>query len=61
MPLLAAALTLLAHNGKFTWDEWLYLLIPVAIVVTIVLSARRKQREAQASADMLQGPPETKS
>lgn len=52
---------MLAHAGRFTWDELLYFAIPAAIFVIIRSAAQRRQRAAQAAADMLRGPSETKS
>jgi hypothetical protein len=34
--------TVLAHSGKFTWDEMLYVAIPVVILAVLAWQARHK-------------------
>jgi hypothetical protein len=37
---------LFAHNGQVTWDEWLFVLVPLALFALVIWRARlRAERE----------------
>jgi hypothetical protein len=35
-----------AHNGRVTWDEWLFVLVPLALFAVVIWRAKlRAERE----------------
>ena len=42
---------LLAHTGGFSWDEALFLLVPVIVLVVLARQARKKAAELEEPSD----------
>lgn len=48
---LSPSCLVLAHGGRFTWDEALMVAIPIAIFAGVLVTANRRAKELQAERD----------